>query len=120
MTAPASTDAYLAALSAPARAVLEELRATIRAAAPAAEETIAYDMPAFRLGRHFLVSYAAWKHHFSLFPASQAVLAALGEEVAPFFSGRGTLRFTLARPLPAALVRRIVAVRLEEVSARGL
>ena len=118
MAAPPSVDAYLAALPEATRAVLEELRATIRAAAPQAEETIAYDMPAFRLNGHFLVSYAAYARHFSLFPASRGVIQALGDEVAPFVSGKGTLRFTAARPLPVALATRIVGVRVQEVSAR--
>ena len=67
-------EAYMAALPDDQRAVLEALRATIRAAAPEATEQIAYDMPAFKANGRFLVSYAAYKDHFSLFPASGAVL----------------------------------------------
>jgi uncharacterized protein YdhG (YjbR/CyaY superfamily) len=102
------------------RPVLEEMRKTIRAAAPEATETIAYDMPAFRShGGQFLVSFAAYKHHFSLFPASGAVVEALGDELAPYLSGKGTIRFPADQPVPASLVTRVVKVRLTEVAARG-
>src|SRR3990170_9056804 len=116
MTAPSDIEEYLAALPEGPRAVLQELRRTIAAAAPGATEAIAYGMPAFRLGGRFLVSYAAYKDHCSLFPASEAVRAALAEELAPNLSGKGTIRFRAEAPLPAALVRRIVEVRLEEVA----
>jgi uncharacterized protein YdhG (YjbR/CyaY superfamily) len=120
MASPASVDEYLATVPAERRAVLEEMRKTIRAAAPEATETIAYDMPAFRShGGQFLVSFAAYKHHFSLFPASGAVVEALGDELAPYLSGKGTIRFPADQPVPASLVTRVVKVRLTEVAARG-
>ena len=78
-----SVDAYVAALPHERRAAVEELRRTIRAAAPEAIESIAYDMPAFRLNDAFLVSYAAFKNHYSMFHASGAVVAALGDEIRP-------------------------------------
>ena len=119
MTTPTSVEAYMAALPDDRRAALEELRRTIRAAAPEATETIAYQMPAFRTDGRFLVSYAAFKAHYSLFPASDAVVAALGEELTPYLAGRGTIRFPAGTPIPAALVTRIVAVRLAENAARS-
>ena len=119
MAAPPSVDAYIAGLSDERRPAVEELRRTIRAAAPQATETIAYDMPAFRLDGRFLVSYAAFKNHYSLFPASDAVVAALGDEVAPYVAGKGTFRFPATAPIPSDLVTRIVKVRLEEIAARG-
>jgi uncharacterized protein YdhG (YjbR/CyaY superfamily) len=118
--APSTTvDEYLAGLPADRRAAVETLRHTIRAAAPDATETIAYSMPAFRShGGQFLVSYAAYKKHNSLFPASGAVVEALGEELRPFLAGKGTIRFPAGEPIPTALVKKVVAVRLEEVAAR--
>jgi uncharacterized protein YdhG (YjbR/CyaY superfamily) len=107
--------AYLDALPDDARAVLSELRETIRATAPDATESIAYDMPALRLNGKFLVSYAAFKRHFSLFPASGGVLSELGDEIAPYVFGKGTLRFTRELPLSSDLARRIVQIRLREV-----
>ena len=119
MTKAASVQEYLASIPGPARSVLESLRSTIRAVAPDAQEGIAYDMPALRLKGTFLVSYAAYSRHFSLFPASQAVKDACGDALVPFLSGRATIRFTAGAPLPEALVRKIVKVRLAEVEARG-
>ncbi len=116
--APTSVDDYLAALPEESRAALEKLRKTIKAAAPEATETISYQMPAFKDHGRFLVSYAAFKDHCSLFPASEAVIEALGEELKPYFTGKGTIRFLPDKPLPAALVKKIVKVRIEENAAR--
>jgi len=118
MGTPTSVDDYIAALPEDRRAALEELRQTIKAAAPEATETIAYQMPAFRAHGLFLVSYAAYKVHCSLFPASAAVIEALGDELTPHVSGKGTIRFRADIPIPAALVTRIVTVRLAENAAR--
>jgi uncharacterized protein YdhG (YjbR/CyaY superfamily) len=118
MATPSSVEEYLAALPDQTRAVLERLRTTIKAAAPEATETISYQMPAFKDRGRFLVSFAAFKDHCSLFPASYAVMEALGEELKPYLSGKGTLRFTVDKPIPAALVRKIVKARLEENAAR--
>jgi uncharacterized protein YdhG (YjbR/CyaY superfamily) len=97
---------------------MDELRATIRAAAPEAMESIAYDMPALRSdGGQFLVSYAAYKRHYSLFPASDAVVKALGDELAPFLSGKGTIQFPASAPIPLSLVTRIVEIRVAENAA---
>jgi uncharacterized protein YdhG (YjbR/CyaY superfamily) len=112
-------DEYLATLPEVPRAALEDLRRTIKRAAPEAVETIAYDMPAFRSNGRFLVSYAAYKKHCSLFPASRAVVDALGAEIAPYVSGKATIRFDPRRPLAADVVERIVQVRLAETAARG-
>ena len=114
MTTPTTVDAYLADLPAVRREELERLRATIRAAAPDATESIAYQMPAFRMGKRFLVSYAAFQRHTSLFPASAAVVDALGEAIRPFLHGKGTIRFPADRPIPLDLVTRIVTIRLAE------
>jgi uncharacterized protein YdhG (YjbR/CyaY superfamily) len=118
MAAPTSVEDYLAALPEEARAALEELRKTIRAAAPEAIETISYQMPAFKDHGQFLVSYAAFKDHCSLFPASKAVMEALGEELKPYFTGKGTIRFHADKPLPSALVNKLVRVRVEETQTR--
>ena len=117
MATPTSVEEYLAALPEGPRAALEKLRKTIMAAAPGATETISYQMPAFKDHGRFLVSYAAYKNHCSLFPASTAVREALGEELKPYFSGKGTIRFKADKPLPDGLVKRIVKVRIEENAA---
>jgi len=119
VTVPTSVEDYLAALPAAPRGALERLRKTIRAAAPEATEQISYQMPAFKDHGRFLVSYAAYKDHCSLFPASEAVMEALGDELEPYVSGKGTIRFTADEPLPAALVRKIVRARLKENAAHS-
>jgi uncharacterized protein YdhG (YjbR/CyaY superfamily) len=120
MAAPTSVEDYLAALPDERRVVVEELRRTIKAAAPEATETIAYLMPALRShGGQFLVSYAAYKRHYSLFPASGAVVEALGEELKPYLAGKGTIQFPADKPVPAALVEKIVKIRLAENAERG-
>jgi len=120
MASPATVDEYLATLPDDRRAAVEELRRTINAAAPEATETIAYEMPALRShGGQFLVSYAAYKNHYSLFPASGAVVEALGEELTPYLAGKGTIRFPASRPIPAALVTKIVKIRVAENAERA-
>ena len=97
---------------------MEELRRTVNAAAPEATETIAYNMPALRShGGQFLVSYDAYKKHYSLFPASDAVIQALGDDLKPHLRGRGTIQFPAHEPLPTELIRRIVEIRVSENAA---
>jgi uncharacterized protein YdhG (YjbR/CyaY superfamily) len=99
---------------------VNQLRETISAAAPEATETIAYNMPAFRShGGQFLVSFAAYKAHYSLFPASGAVVEALGEELTPYLAGKGTIRFPAKEPLPLTTVSKIVKIRLAENAAHA-
>ena len=114
---PASVDHYLAGLPTVRRAQIEELRRAIRAAAPGAEECIAYNMPALRLHGRFLLSYEAFKGHTSLFPASQLVKDALGPDLAPYLTGKATIRFPAAQPIPLNLVTSVAQVRMGEVAA---
>ena len=113
-----TVDEYLAVLPEDRRAAMQALRETIRAAAPDAVELISYQMPAFKTHGQFLVSYAAFKKHYSLFPASEAVVEALGDELTPYLAGKGTIRFPANEPIPLATVTRIVKVRLAENAAR--
>ena len=111
-------DSYLEALPEGQRSTLQHLRETIMAAAPEATEAVSYQMPAFRAHGRVLVYYAAFRDHYSLFPASMSALATIADEVAPYHNGKGTLRFDWDRPMPVGLVRRIVGVRLAENAAR--
>ena len=118
MATPLSVDAYMADLAPDRREALEALRQTINAAAPEATEGIAYQMPALRShGGQFLVSYAAYKAHYSLFPASDVVVRALGDALTPYLAGQGTIRFPANRPIPLELVTRIVEIRVAENAA---
>ena len=112
--APASVDEYIAAFPPETRAVLEELRALVREEAPEVTERISYAIPTFDVDGHYLVYFAAWKKHVALYPVTPAMVKEMGEELKPYRKGQGTLQFPLAKPLPAALIRRIVAVRREE------
>ena len=117
MTSPTTVDEYLAALPDEPRAALEQLRATIRAAAPEATETLSYKIPTFVHRGRLLLSYAAFKRHYSLFPASEVVRERLGQELAPYLAGKGTIRVPADRPIPLDLVARVVAARIAEVEA---
>jgi len=115
MPKPTTVEEYLAELPEDRRLVVESMRQTAKAGAPDAVELISYDMPALKLDGRFLVSYAAFKRHYSLFPASGVVIETLGADIAPYLAGRGTIQFPIARPVPLDLVRRVVEVRVEEV-----
>ena len=114
-----TVDEYLAALPDDRRARLQGLRETVHAAAAGAgaTEVIAYDMPALRLDGRFLVSYAAYRRHDSLFPASEGVESGLADEIRPYLAGKGTIRFPVSEPLPLDLIRRIVEIRVREHGA---
>jgi uncharacterized protein YdhG (YjbR/CyaY superfamily) len=116
MAGPASVEEYFAGLPDDAREALQALREQIRAVAPDATESIAYQMPAFRQNGKFLVSYAAFKDHCSLFPGTDRMLEEFGDEIAPYMSGKGTIRFTVDEPLPAELVEKVVRSRLADLA----
>ena len=115
-----TVDAYLETLDPPRREVVQRLRETVAAAAPEAVETIAYDMPAFRShGGQFLVSFAAYRRHYSLFPASDGVVRELGAEIEPYLSGKGTIRFPANAPIPYDTIDKVVRIRLAENAAKA-
>jgi uncharacterized protein YdhG (YjbR/CyaY superfamily) len=117
-TASTWIDARLAGLPAEQRTALQTLRETIAAAAPEAEETISYAMPAFRYHRRALVSYDAFKAHCSLFPMSAALIEEHPAEAAGFAASKGTLHFTPEHPLPKEFVELIVRERMAQIDAR--
>jgi uncharacterized protein YdhG (YjbR/CyaY superfamily) len=117
MATPTGVEEYLAGLPDDQRAAMQKLRMTIKAAAPQASETISYRMPAFKYQGRFLVWYAAFQDHYSLYPASEAVREDLGEKLKPYLSGKGTIRFAWDGRLPVSLVKEIVKVRARENAA---
>jgi uncharacterized protein YdhG (YjbR/CyaY superfamily) len=106
-------DEYLAALRDDQRAALEKLRQTIRAAAPKAEECISYQIPAFRLNG-ILVAFGARLNHCAFYPMSASTVAAHKDELEAYDTSKGTIRFQPDKPLPAALVRKLVKARIAE------
>ena len=120
MSAPnPEVDAYIAALAEDRRGPMTNLRETIRAAAPDADEVITYKMPGFKVRGSFLVSYDAFKQHYSLFPWNDEMVAELGDEIQPYVQGRGTLQFPAAKPLPLDLIRRIIEIRVRQSEQGG-
>jgi uncharacterized protein YdhG (YjbR/CyaY superfamily) len=111
-------DEYLAALNADQRAALERLRKVIRAAAPQAEECISYQLPAYRCNG-MLVAFGAAAKHCAFYPMSSSTVEDLKDELKAYETSKGTIRFQPEKPLPAALVRKIVKLRLAENAARG-
>ena len=111
---PKTVDEYLAGVPEPARGTLSRVRAVIRSTVPAeATETISYRMPTFHY-KGQLVAFAAFTNHCSLFPMSVSVMKALASELKGFPTAKGTIRFPLDKPLPAALLKKIVKARLAQ------
>jgi len=116
-TKPKTIDEYLAALSEDKRAVLEKLRKTIRAAAPKAEECISYQIPAFRQGK-MLVGFGATAEHCAFYPMSSSTVKAHKDFLKDYDTSKGTIRFQPDKPLPTALVRKLVKARIAENNCR--
>jgi len=111
-------DAYLAQVPEPARTTLEKIRAAIRSAAPKeATEGISYGMPAFRY-QGALVGYAAFKNHCSFFPMQASLIDQMKDELKSYRTAKGTLQFPQDKPLPAALVKKMVKLRVAENEVR--
>lgn len=108
-------DDYLAKVEEPKRSTLEHLRRTILGVVPEAEECISYQVPAFRVGGQAIAGFAAFKNHLSYLPFSGSVLNKLTKELAGYDKTLSALHFQVDRPLPAALVKKLINVRLREV-----
>jgi uncharacterized protein YdhG (YjbR/CyaY superfamily) len=113
---PRTIDEYLAGVREDQRAALQKLRMTIRSAAPRAEECISYSMPAFRLNG-ILVGFAAKQNHCALYPFNGTTVKAFKKELEGYETSMGAIRFQPDKPLPAALVRKIVKARIAENAA---
>ena len=120
MEKPASVDAYFRSLAPDARAPLQKLRETIRSAAPGAVDGVAWSMPAVKLDGKGVVTYAAFKDHYSFFPMSLAVMERFRSEIAPYVAGKGTLRFDYDARLPVGLIKRMVRARVAELEAKRI
>lgn len=111
---PKTIDDYLATVGADQRASLEKLRKTIHAAAPKAEECISYGLAAFRLDGKPLVAFGATANHCAFYLMSGSTVAAHADELGGYDTSKGTVRFSAKKPLPAALVRKLVKARIAE------
>jgi uncharacterized protein YdhG (YjbR/CyaY superfamily) len=114
---PKDVDEYLADVPDVPRATLEKVRTAVRAAAPKAIEGISYRIPVYK-HKGMLVGFAAFTNHCSFFVMSNAVLKAHREELKSYDVDKGTIRFPLHKPLPAALIKKMVKARVGENEAR--
>jgi uncharacterized protein YdhG (YjbR/CyaY superfamily) len=116
-SAPKDVDEYIAAVPEPARSTLNKMRATIRSVVPReATEVISYRMPAFKHNQ-VLVWFAAFSNHCSLFPTG-AVIEKFKNKLKRFPTSKGTIQFPMDKPLPTALIKKIVKARVAQVEAK--
>lgn len=111
-------DDYLRGVEEPQRSTLQALRRTILDVIPDAEEGISYGMPAFRMQGKTVAGFAAFKDHLSYLPHSGTVLGQLADDLAVYTMTKGSLHFPVNQPLPKAVVKRLIAVRLSEADRR--
>jgi uncharacterized protein YdhG (YjbR/CyaY superfamily) len=108
-------DEYLRAVDEPKRSTLQALRRTILEIVPDAEQVISYRVPAFRVRGKVIAGFAAFKDHLSYLPFSGSVLGQLADELHGYAMTKSALRFPVDRPLPKALVKRLISLRLAEI-----
>ncbi len=110
-----SVDAYIAAQPEAGQSALKRVRRIIRKAVPKAAEVIAYKIPTYKLHGSAVLYFAGWKKHYSLYPATDKLVAALKRDLAPYEVNKGTIRFPLSEPVPKDLIERIAKFRAAEV-----
>ena len=113
-----SIDEYISTFPKDVQKILEELQETIKAAAPEAEEKISYGIPTFTLNGKYLIYFAGWKNHISIYPIPSGS-EAFNQQVSKYVEGKGTLKFPLDKPLPMRLITKIVKYRVAENSKRS-
>ena len=117
--AGAGVDGYIARQPREVQPVLRRVRSIIRKVLPKAEETISYQIPTYRLHGQYVVYFAGWKHHWSLYPITESIRQALGPALSPYDFSKGTVRFPLAEPVRTQLVQRIVRELAKAAEARS-
>ena len=112
-----SVSEYIASQPQQVRGALKRVRSAIRKAVPRAEETIAYQIPAYKLDGRAVIYFAGWKRHYSLYPATRRLVAAFKDELAPYeVNDKGTIRFPLTEPVPVKLIEAIAKFRAKEAA----
>jgi uncharacterized protein YdhG (YjbR/CyaY superfamily) len=114
MDKPKSTDEYISSFPAATQIILQEVRKTIKSAAPNANESISYGMPAYKLNRKALVYFAGYKNHIGFY-ATPTGHAEFTEELAKYKQGKGSVQFPINEPMPLDLITKIVKFRVSEV-----
>ena len=113
-----SVDEYIASQPEAVQGILGRVRSTIRKAVPGAEEVISYKIPTYKLLGGPVLYFAGWKQHYSLYPATERVIAAFKDELAPYEVNKATIRFPLSQSVPVKLIGRIAKFRAKEVAER--
>lgn len=108
-----SIDAYIGTFPEDLQNILEEVRTTIKAAAPDAEETISYNIPTFTLNGRYLIYFAGWKNHISIYPIPVGS-ESFNKQIAKYVEGKGTLKFPIDKPIPLKLITKIVKLKIAE------
>lgn len=116
MATPATVSEYIASVPPKARKLLRQIRGAIKKAAPGIKERLSYRIPTFDLDGKYLLYMAAFKDHVSIYPAT-ASMAKYGEQLKPYRSGAGTLRFDLGARLPLGLITKLARLRVQERQA---
>jgi uncharacterized protein YdhG (YjbR/CyaY superfamily) len=116
-TAPKTIDEYIAGFPPEVQAILQKIRLTIKAAAPAAEEAISYQMPTFKLNGN-VVHFAAYKKHIGFYPVPTGI-EKFKKELAAYEQGKGSVQFPLDQPIPYGLISKIVKFRVKENAAKA-
>lgn len=111
---PDDINEYIAQFPKETQKVLEQIRAAIKKVIPDAEETISYAMPTFKLNKEYIIYFAGYKNHVSLYPAPRGA-EEFKEELAHYKGGKGTIQFPLDKPIPLKLITRITKYRLQKV-----
>lgn len=115
---PTTLDEYLATVPPSQRPALEKLRKAIRAVVPTAEECFSYNLPAFRLHGTVVAGFCAYKNHCSYFPFSGTTVETLKHELEGFETTAGSIHFQPNKPLPSALVRKLIRTRIAEIARK--
>ena len=113
-----TVDEYLKLFPDPQKSVLETIRKTIREAAPMAEETISYGMPAYKLNG-VLAYFGGFKGHCSFFPGGNALIKKFSDELKSYKTSKGTIQFPLNGQIPTALIKRMIKEKVKQNLAKG-
>ncbi len=113
-----SVDEYIAAQPEAVQRVLKRVRSTVRKAVPGTEEVISYRIPAYKRHGRVVLYFAAWKRHYSLYPANDRLVAAFKDELARYEVSKGTIRFPLSEPVPVKLIEGISKFLAKEAAER--
>ena len=114
-----SVNEYIATYPEDVQAILQRVRSILRKALPGAEEAISYQIPTYKLHGGYVVYFAGWKEHYSLYPATGRLVAAFKNDLAPYEVKKSTIRIPFSRPVPVKLIERIAKFLAKEAAERA-